>query len=46
MIFMGQIFGFHTAVDTGTEAIDRLHTTAASHSRILLAKSWVIKLAG
>lgn len=31
-------FGFHTAVDTGTEAIDRLHTTAASHSRILLCE--------
>ena len=31
-------FGFHTAVDTTTEAIDRLHTTAASHSRILLCE--------
>jgi 6-phosphofructokinase 1 len=31
-------FGFHTAVDTGTEAIDRIHTTAASHSRIMLVE--------
>lgn len=31
-------FGFHTAVDTATEAIDRLHTTAASHSRIILCE--------
>lgn len=31
-------FGFHTAVDIATEAIDRLHTTAASHSRILLCE--------
>ncbi|MDE5583949.1 MAG: 6-phosphofructokinase [Ruminococcus sp.] len=31
-------FGFHTAVDIATDAIDRLHTTAASHSRILLCE--------
>lgn len=31
-------FGFHTAVDIGTEVIDRLHTTAASHSRIMLCE--------
>lgn len=31
-------FGFHTAVDIATEAIDRLHTTAASHSRILIVE--------
>ena len=29
-------FGFHTAVDIGTEAIDRVHTTARSHSRIMV----------
>ncbi|MCL2018420.1 MAG: 6-phosphofructokinase [Oscillospiraceae bacterium] len=29
-------FGFHTAVDIGTDAIDRLHTTANSHSRIMV----------
>ena len=26
-------FGFHTAVDIATEVIDRIHTTAGSHSR-------------
>lgn len=31
-------FGFHTAVDIATDAIDRLHTTAASHSRIMLCE--------
>jgi 6-phosphofructokinase 1 len=31
-------FGFHTAVDTATEAIDRIHTTAASHSRVMLVE--------
>lgn len=31
-------FGFHTAVDIGTDVIDRLHTTAASHSRILMVE--------
>ena len=29
-------FGFHTAVDIGTEVIDRIHTTANSHSRIMV----------
>lgn len=31
-------FGFHTAVDIATDAIDRLHTTAASHSRIIVCE--------
>lgn len=31
-------FGFHTAVDIATEVIDRLHTTASSHSRIMLVE--------
>ena len=31
-------FGFQTAVDIATDAIDRLHTTAASHSRILVCE--------
>lgn len=31
-------FGFHTAMDVATEAIDRLHTTAHSHSRIMLVE--------
>jgi 6-phosphofructokinase 1 len=29
-------FGFHTAVQTATDAIDRLHTTAESHNRVIV----------
>ncbi len=29
-------FGFHTALDVATDAIDRIHTTAHSHSRIMV----------
>lgn len=29
-------FGFDTAVETATEAIDRLHTTAESHHRVMV----------
>ena len=29
-------FGFHSALAIGTEAIDRLHSTAQSHSRIMV----------
>ena len=29
-------FGFHTAVSVATEAIDRLHSTAHSHNRIMI----------
>lgn len=29
-------FGFHTAVDIGTDVIDRIHTTATSHSRVMV----------
>ena len=29
-------FGFMTAVDVATEALDRLHTTAESHDRVML----------
>jgi 6-phosphofructokinase 1 len=29
-------FGFHTAVQIATDAIDRLHTTAESHHRVML----------
>nr|MBP3281753.1 6-phosphofructokinase [Treponema sp.] len=29
-------FGFHTALDVAAEAIDRIHTTAHSHSRIMV----------
>lgn len=31
-------FGFHTAVDIDTDVLDRLHTTAASHGRVLVAE--------
>lgn len=31
-------FGFDTAVQIATEAIDRLHTTAESHNRVLVAE--------
>jgi len=31
-------FGFDTAVNTATEAIDRLHTTAESHHRIMIVE--------
>lgn len=31
-------FGFHTAVDTATDVIDRLHSTANSHGRILVTE--------
>lgn len=31
-----QTFGFDTAVDTATDALDRLHTTAESHGRVIV----------
>ena len=31
-------FGFHTAVQIATDAIDRLHTTAESHDRVILVE--------
>ena len=31
-------FGFHTAIDVATEAIDRIHTTAHSHSRVMVVE--------
>jgi 6-phosphofructokinase 1 len=31
-------FGFDTALDTATEAIDKLHTTAESHHRVMLVE--------
>ena len=30
--------GFHTAVQTATDAIDRLHTTAESHDRVMVVE--------
>jgi 6-phosphofructokinase 1 len=31
-------FGFHTAVQIAVDAIDRLHTTAESHDRVLVCE--------
>lgn len=31
-------FGYQTAVDTATEIIDRIHTTAASHDRVMVVE--------
>ncbi|HRX84304.1 MAG TPA: ATP-dependent 6-phosphofructokinase [Phycisphaerae bacterium] len=31
-------FGFHTAVQIATEALDRIHTTASSHHRVMLVE--------
>lgn len=45
-------FGFHTAVQIVTDAIDRLHTTAESHNRIMLLETmgrhtgWIALAAG
>lgn len=45
-------FGFDTAVSIATEAIDRLHTTAESHSRIMIIEvmgrhtGWIAVYAG
>ncbi len=45
-------FGFDTAVSIATEAIDRLHTTAESHSRIMIVEvmgrhtGWIATYAG
>src|ERR1043166_4088028 len=33
-----QMFGFDTAVNIATEALDRLHTTAEAHSRVLVVE--------
>jgi 6-phosphofructokinase 1 len=45
-------FGFHTAVQIVTDAIDRLHTTAESHNRIMILETmgrhtgWIALSAG
>ncbi|MCL1831886.1 MAG: ATP-dependent 6-phosphofructokinase [Oscillospiraceae bacterium] len=31
-------FGFHTAVEIGTEVLDRIHTTAFSHERVMVVE--------
>ena len=45
-------FGFHTAMDIATEVIDRIHTTADSHDRVMLIEimgnkaGWLTLLSG
>ncbi len=45
-------FGFHTAVQVATDAIDRLHTTAESHDRVMVVEvmgrdaGWIALTAG
>lgn len=45
-------FGFDTAVDIATEAIDRLHSTASSHKRVMVVEvmghhaGWIALYAG
>ncbi len=45
-------FGFMTAVQTATDAIDRLHTTAESHDRVMVVEvmgrhtGWIATFAG
>lgn len=45
-------FGFNTAVQTATDAIDRLHTTAESHDRVMVVEvmgrdtGWIATHAG
>jgi ATP-dependent phosphofructokinase / diphosphate-dependent phosphofructokinase len=45
-------FGFHTAVQVATEAIDRLHTTAEAHDRVMVVEvmgryaGWIATYAG
>jgi 6-phosphofructokinase 1 len=45
-------FGFMTAVQTATDAIDRLHTTAESHNRVMVVEvmgrhtGWIATYAG
>jgi phosphofructokinase-like protein len=45
-------FGFHTAVQTASDAIDKLHSTAESHERVLVVElmgrhtGWIALFAG
>jgi 6-phosphofructokinase 1 len=45
-------FGFHSAVDIATDAIDRLHSTASSHNRVMVIQlmghkaGWITLYAG
>ena len=45
-------FGFDTAVSTATDAIDRIHTTAESHNRVMVVEvmgrhaGWIATFSG
>ena len=45
-------FGFNTAVNIATESIDRLHSTASSHKRVMVVEvmghhaGWIALYAG
>jgi phosphofructokinase-like protein len=45
-------FGFHTAVETATDAIDKLHSTAEAHQRVMVVElmgrhtGWIALYAG
>lgn len=45
-------FGFHTAVETATDALDRLHSTAEAHERVMVVEvmgrhtGWIALFAG
>ena len=39
-------FGFHSAMEIATEAIDRVHTTAGSHSRCMVVELMATRRAG
>ncbi len=45
-------FGFHTAVETATDAIDKLHSTAQAHERVMVIElmgrnaGWIALFAG
>lgn len=45
-------FGFYTALDVATEALDRLHTTAESHHRVMILEvmgrnaGWIALMSG
>jgi 6-phosphofructokinase len=47
-----QTFGFDTAVTTATEALDKLHTTAESHHRVMILElmgrdaGWIALVSG
>ncbi len=52
LMFTDRTFGFDTAVAIATEAIDRLHTTAQSHHRVMILETmgryagWIALYAG